>query len=275
MGVYYHPRHAISPELSPQLGLIRQITPKYKKIKIIDKVEQSVYIGVSKGAEFKNSIYFVLRSLLHCVWAWFLFKVSSIRQIVVGWIFRNIRPWYLVSGTSALPIASYAYSYLLISAIIVAQLVLCDIKLTNKSVNLLSMINRICTHFLPLHHGSSWITYPIGVGSVISILMQGVSKQDHQRYRIGEPNNLAMLASYWLITLNCIGTKELSNRLSHQLELVPTVRTCISWNKACLFGCHGQSLQKRCCQVKCTYGGQMYWISLRPTILLDWLLSLA
>ena len=71
-GVYYHPRHAISRELSPQLGLIRQITPKYKKLKklkIIDKVEQSVYIGVSKGAEFKNSIYFVLRSLLHCVWA--------------------------------------------------------------------------------------------------------------------------------------------------------------------------------------------------------------
>ena len=98
MGVYYHPRHAISRELSPQLGLIRQIAPKYKKLKklkIIDKVEQSVYIGVSKGAEFKNSIYFVLRSLLHCVWAWFLFEVSSIRQIVVGWIFRNIRPCYL------------------------------------------------------------------------------------------------------------------------------------------------------------------------------------
>ena len=35
MGVYYHPRHAISRELSPQLGLIRQITPKYKKIEKI------------------------------------------------------------------------------------------------------------------------------------------------------------------------------------------------------------------------------------------------
>ena len=73
MGVFYHPLHAISRELSPQFGLIRQITPKYKKIekkfKIIEKVEQILYIGVSKGAEFKNSIYFVLRSLLHCVWA--------------------------------------------------------------------------------------------------------------------------------------------------------------------------------------------------------------
>ena len=35
MGVYYHPRHAISRELSPQLGLIRQTTPKYKKIEKI------------------------------------------------------------------------------------------------------------------------------------------------------------------------------------------------------------------------------------------------
>ena len=72
MGVYHHPRHAISRDLSPQLGLIRQITPKYKqmkKLKIIDKVEQSVYIGVSKSAEFKNSIFFVRKSLLHCVWA--------------------------------------------------------------------------------------------------------------------------------------------------------------------------------------------------------------
>ena len=72
MGIYYHPRHAISRELSPQLGLIRQIAPKYKKLKKLkiidkDKVEQSVFIGVSKGADFKNSIYFVLRSLLH--WA--------------------------------------------------------------------------------------------------------------------------------------------------------------------------------------------------------------
>ena len=81
----------------PQLGLIRQITLKYKKIKnlkFIDKVEQSVYIRVFKSAEFKNGIYFVLGSLIHCVLAWFLSEVSSMRQIVVGWIFRNIPPWF-------------------------------------------------------------------------------------------------------------------------------------------------------------------------------------
>ena len=44
MGVYDHPRQATSGELSPQLGLIRQLTPKYKKmknLKFIDKVAQS------------------------------------------------------------------------------------------------------------------------------------------------------------------------------------------------------------------------------------------
>ena len=64
MGVYYHPQRATSRELSPQLGLIRQIIPKYKKtknLKFLDKVKQSVDIGVLKGAEFKNGIYFVLR----------------------------------------------------------------------------------------------------------------------------------------------------------------------------------------------------------------------
>ena len=55
----------------PQLGLIGQITPKYIKDK---------------------KIYFVLRSILHCILAWFLSKVSSIGQIVVVWIFWNIRP---------------------------------------------------------------------------------------------------------------------------------------------------------------------------------------
>ena len=33
MGVYYHPHRATSRELSPQLGLIKRITPKYKKTK--------------------------------------------------------------------------------------------------------------------------------------------------------------------------------------------------------------------------------------------------
>ena len=96
MGVYYHPRRATGCELSPQLELIRPISIKYKKIKKLkftDNVKQSVYIEVFKDAEFKNGIYFVLRSFLHCASAWFLFGVSSIRQIVVGWIFGNIRPW--------------------------------------------------------------------------------------------------------------------------------------------------------------------------------------
>ena len=59
MGIYKHPQRATSRELSPQLGLIRQITPKYKKmknLKFIYKVKQSVYIRVFKGAEFKNGI---------------------------------------------------------------------------------------------------------------------------------------------------------------------------------------------------------------------------
>ena len=74
---------------------IRQITPKNKKskkLKFIDKAKQGVYIGVFKGAEFKNGLYFVIRPLLHWFLAWFLSEVSSIRQIVVGWIFGNIRP---------------------------------------------------------------------------------------------------------------------------------------------------------------------------------------
>ena len=47
---------------------IRQLTEINKKNEKL-KVKQSVYIGVYKGAEFKNNIYFVLRSLLHCVLA--------------------------------------------------------------------------------------------------------------------------------------------------------------------------------------------------------------
>ena len=61
MAVYYHPRRATSRELSPQMGIIRQITPKYKKIKklkFIGKVKQSIYIGVFKGAELKNGKLF-------------------------------------------------------------------------------------------------------------------------------------------------------------------------------------------------------------------------
>ena len=82
---------------------IRQIVPKNKKIKqlkFIDKAKQGVYIGVFKCAEFKNGIYFVIRPLLHCVLALFLSKVSSIRQIVVGWIFGNIRPLSMWSDFS-------------------------------------------------------------------------------------------------------------------------------------------------------------------------------
>ena len=51
---------------------IRQITPtnkNSKNIKFIDKAKQGVYIGVFKGAEFKNGLYFVIRPLLHCVFA--------------------------------------------------------------------------------------------------------------------------------------------------------------------------------------------------------------
>ena len=43
-------------------------------------VQQSVYIGVFKGAELKNGSYVVLKSLLHCGLAWFLSEVSSIQQ---------------------------------------------------------------------------------------------------------------------------------------------------------------------------------------------------
>ena len=38
---------------------IRQIAPKnikFKKLKFIDKAKQGVYIGVFKGAEFKNGL---------------------------------------------------------------------------------------------------------------------------------------------------------------------------------------------------------------------------
>ena len=60
VGVYYHhPRQATSHELSPQSGIFRQITQNIKNIKnlkFIDKIKQRVYIGVFKGAEFKNGI---------------------------------------------------------------------------------------------------------------------------------------------------------------------------------------------------------------------------
>ena len=68
---------------------IREISLKNKnskKIKFIDKVKQGVYTEVFKGAEFKKGLYFMTRPILHCVLAWFLSEVCSIRQIVVGWI---------------------------------------------------------------------------------------------------------------------------------------------------------------------------------------------
>ena len=40
-----------------------------KKFKLIQKVKQIVYVGVFKGADFKSGIYFVLRSVIHCVLA--------------------------------------------------------------------------------------------------------------------------------------------------------------------------------------------------------------
>ena len=46
--------------------------------------KQGVYVGVSKGTEFKNGLYFVLRALLHCVLACLLSEVSPIWQKVVG-----------------------------------------------------------------------------------------------------------------------------------------------------------------------------------------------
>ena len=88
--VYYHPRQATSRKLSSQLGVIWQITPKYKKkLKFIDMVKQRAYIRVFKGFEFKKCLYSLLRSLLHCVLPGFLPMVSSIQQIVLGWIFRK------------------------------------------------------------------------------------------------------------------------------------------------------------------------------------------
>ena len=38
----------------------------------MDKAKQVVYIGVFKGAEFKNGLYFELRPLLHCVLTFFV-----------------------------------------------------------------------------------------------------------------------------------------------------------------------------------------------------------
>mgnify|MGYP001801389247 CR=1 FL=1 len=81
MVIYYHktssPAHGrILPptthDKSRVVLPIRQITQKNKKskkLKFIDKANQGVYIGVFKGAEFKNGIYFVIRPILHCVLA--------------------------------------------------------------------------------------------------------------------------------------------------------------------------------------------------------------
>ena len=54
-------------KVDPQLGPIRQITPKKIYKIIIHKVKQRVYIGGFKGAEFINGLYFVLRPFLNCV----------------------------------------------------------------------------------------------------------------------------------------------------------------------------------------------------------------
>ena len=80
---------------------IREISLKNKnskKIKFIDKVKQGVYTEVFKGAEFKKGLYFMTRPILHCVLAWFLSEVCSIRQILVGWPFGNIRPCIQISN---------------------------------------------------------------------------------------------------------------------------------------------------------------------------------
>ena len=57
-----------SPQIASCPSKIRQITP----------------IGVFMGAEFKNGLYCVLKPLLHCILAWILYTVSTIRQIVSG-----------------------------------------------------------------------------------------------------------------------------------------------------------------------------------------------
>ena len=79
--IFDNPRPMTSRELS--LPVI-QITPKNKTIEN-HKVKQGVclYRGL-EGAETKNGLYFVLRPLIHCVLAWFLFEGISTRQKVIG-----------------------------------------------------------------------------------------------------------------------------------------------------------------------------------------------
>ena len=71
MGIYYRPQRATSRELYPQLGLIRQLTPKYikKNQKFIDKVEQSVYIGVFSRV-LSSKMAFILCSNLSFIVFW-------------------------------------------------------------------------------------------------------------------------------------------------------------------------------------------------------------
>ena len=52
----------------------------------------SLFLGF-KGAEFGNGNYFVVRPLIHCVLGYFLSEVSSIRLIVMCWLFGNIHTW--------------------------------------------------------------------------------------------------------------------------------------------------------------------------------------
>ena len=51
------------------MQIIKRHKKRFKKIKIyIEGQTIKVYIGVFKGAEFTNDLYFVLKHLLHCVW---------------------------------------------------------------------------------------------------------------------------------------------------------------------------------------------------------------
>ena len=62
---------------------IRQIALENKKFKVlksglkfIGKAKQGIYTGIFKGAELKNSLQFLLRTLAHSALACFLFEVS-------------------------------------------------------------------------------------------------------------------------------------------------------------------------------------------------------
>ena len=80
------PMTGVESRVVPQLGHIRQITPKYKKLKFIDMDMCWVQKWHLFCAQITPSLSFGLISV----------HVSSIWQVVVGWIFGNIRPCFWV-----------------------------------------------------------------------------------------------------------------------------------------------------------------------------------